>query len=76
MSPHDGSLGNVLPGVALTVYGRLLAHDLCCGKDGVCLRSGGLSPGRVNQTGGNRSGFGLSQYQTGPNSKFKFEFKK
>jgi len=55
VSPHDGSLGNVLPGVALTVYGRLLVRDLCCGKDGVCLRSGGLSPGRVNQTGGNRS---------------------
>ena len=29
---------------------------------------------RVNETGGNRSGLGW--YQTGPNSKFKFEFKK
>ena len=41
--------------------------------------------GRVNQTGGNwsrlpvksvRPGFDLGRYQTGPNSKFKFEFKK
>ena len=34
---------------------------------------------RVNETGGNRSvrpGYGLGRYQTGPNSKFKFEFKK
>ena len=31
---------------------------------------------RVNQTGGNRPSFGLGRYQTGPNSKFKFEFKK
>jgi hypothetical protein len=41
----------------------------------------------VNETGGNRfgltgpvkpvrPGFGLGRYQTGPNSKFKFEFKK
>ena len=29
---------------------------------------------RVHLTGGNRSGLG--RYQTGPNSKFKFEFKK
>ena len=26
---------------------------------------------RVNQIGGNRSGFGLNRYQTDPNSKFK-----
>ena len=32
--------------------------------------------GRVPLTGGNRSGSGLGRYQTGPNSKFKFEFKK
>ena len=38
---------------------------------------GNLCPvGMVNQTGGNRSGFGLGRYQTGPNSKFKFEIKK
>ena len=34
---------------------------------------------RVNETGRNRSvrpGYGLGRYQTGPNSKFKFKFKK
>ena len=31
---------------------------------------------RVHLTGGNWSGSGLGRYQTGPNSKFKFEFKK
>ena len=31
---------------------------------------------RVYKTGGNRSSSGLGRYQTGPNSKFKFEFKK
>ena len=31
---------------------------------------------RVHLTGGNRSGSGLDRYQTGPNSKFKFKFKK
>ena len=32
--------------------------------------------GSVHLTVGNRFGFDLDQYQTGPNSKFKFEFKK
>ena len=31
---------------------------------------------RVNETSGNRSGYDLGRYQTGPNSKFKFKFKK
>jgi len=31
---------------------------------------------RVHQTGGIRRGSGLNRYQTGPNLKFKFEFKK
>ena len=32
---------------------------------------------RVYKTGGNRTGLtGLGRYQTGPNSKFKFKFKK
>jgi len=38
--------------------------------------TGWPSSGTVNQTGGNRSGFGLGRYQTGPNSKFKIELKK
>ena len=32
--------------------------------------------GRVNLTGGNRSGSGSGRYPTGQNSNFKFEFKK
>ena len=35
-----------------------------------------LAGRRVYLTGGNRSGSGLGRYQTSPNSKFKFEFKK
>ena len=31
---------------------------------------------RVHQTVGNRTGSGLVRYEIGPNSKFKFKFKK